>query len=182
MNIFKQTIVVSTTLLLGACSSIEPFTEGELVSYERGSCLFHNDKEVMPDWLCAPTEMFPINHVYSSGTANSSINDYDTQMVIAMENAKAALVTKVVSENRRDYEEGRNGTGQLDSQHFEIYNKILTKNYSTLTLPPVSKVKQHYDSKGNFYVLIKVDRQALNKKIKEKEDRAKREFEKQLKS
>jgi hypothetical protein len=154
---------------------------GDVGQYELGTCQLRNSSEIVPDWLCAPKEMFPKGYAYHTGAADASITDLETQRIVAIENAKANLVADMQQKTSRTFDQLTSSEGATNAQYSEIKRDINVRNNAELTLPPVSKENQFYDEKGNFHVLIKVDAKELEKKIKQHEDMLMREFNQRIK-
>jgi len=180
MNKTLKLITYSSLLVLAtACSSNKPTIE--VSDYELGTCKLLESDEIVPDWLCAPEDMFPEGFVYKVGTADASIRHIETMRIVATENAKGSLVAAMQINASRSFEQITSSEGALHAQHSEIIRDIKLHNHAELTLPPVLKQNQFYDEKGNFHVLIKVDKTELKNKIKQHEDMLMREFNKRIK-
>lgn len=168
--------VVAVGLVLAGCSSTGP--KIEIAEFEPGSCRFKQGSEVAPDWYCAPDSMFDQQYVYGIGSAGHGYSDEYLARKIALTSGRADIASKVSTQILEEYERKIMAQEIDQNVYEEIETYLSTQAKVDLRLPSSRKKAQVYDAAGNIYVLVEIERRALEdevNKIRSEADRLARQ-------
>lgn len=164
----KQLLAISisaTALLFGGCA-----TKPDLgLGFVPGSCKFDkDDNSPAPDWHCAPQHLFPKGYNYAKGAASTSITDINLKYTVAMQSARVNMARQAQAQVIDDFKMMLKASGVPDSLQNDTVIDVLSQVKTDLQLPPVEKLNESFDGKGNMYVLARTDKKALAERVEKK--------------